>query len=127
MSQNNRKLSPSFVGMTMAITNMQKMLEFYSNVFGLVFEEKDLYNSKLYAARWGELDLLFCPAELAQNSAEQNRHQFDFHVADLSKVIEVAVQSGGSKMAEVVEDDTSLSVGIYDPDRNSILFKELKN
>ena len=66
----------------MAITNMQKMLAFYSNVFQIEFTEKEMYGSHLYSGIWGELNLLFCPAEIAQNTAEQNRHQFDIEVSD---------------------------------------------
>lgn len=114
-------------GMTMAIKNMAQMLDFYSNTFDIQFSEKELFGDKLYAGVWGGLNLLFCPATLlAKNTAEQNRHQFDIVVADLQKVIEITEKYGGQPMSEVVEDEHAYSVGIYDPDNNSILFKQLK-
>lgn len=113
-------------GMTMAITNMEEMLAFYSNVFNIQFVEKKMYESKLYSSRWGGLKLLFCPAEIARNTATQNRHQFDIVVSDLQKIIELTTKHGGQLMGEVVEDESSWSVGVYDPDENSILFKQLK-
>ena len=80
-------------GMTMAITNMQQMLDFYSNVFKIHFTEKKMYNSKLYSGLWGELNLLFCPAEIARNTAVQNRHQFDILVSDLQNTIELTTKT----------------------------------
>lgn len=113
-------------GMTMAITNMDEMLGFYSNVFQISFEEKDMFNTKLYAGKWGDLKLLFCPAALAQNTATQNRHQFDIIVNDLASSIELVKAKGGEIMGETAETDQELSVGIYDPDRNSITLKQYK-
>ncbi len=113
-------------GMTMAITEMDSMLKFYSNIFNIHFTEKEMYGSKLYSGTWGGLNLLFCPAEIAGNTAEQNRHQFDIVVPELPKLVQLVIQNGGTLMGEIVEDDQSLSVGVYDPDKNSILFKQLK-
>ncbi len=113
-------------GMTMAVTQMDKMLKFYSNVFQVSFVEKDMFNSKLYAGQWSTLNLLFCPAEIAQNTANQNRHQFDVVVDDLKSIIDLATENGGKVMGEISENEFELSIGIYDPDRNSILFKQYK-
>ena len=113
-------------GMTMAVTNMPEMLDFYTAVFEIKFEEKDMFGSKLYSGKWGDLKLLFCPAELAQNKAEQNRHQFDIVVTDLDYVLKIAVGRGGKLMGEIQEDEKWRSAGVYDPDNNSILFKALK-
>ena len=113
-------------GMTIAITKMEEMLTFYENVFQIKFEEKAMFGSKLYAGVWGNLNLLFCPAKIAGNTATQNRHQFDIIVPNLQKTIEKATRFGGKTMSDIVEDDSSSSVGIYDPDNNSILFKQLK-
>jgi predicted enzyme related to lactoylglutathione lyase len=113
-------------GMTMAISHMDDMLEFYSGVFDIDFGEIDKYGSRLYSGQWGDLKLLFCPAEIARNTAKQNRHQFDVVVADLQDVIRSTRKHGGEVMGDIAEDNHSRSVGIYDPDRNSILFKEYK-
>lgn len=121
------KINYRIEGMTMAISNMPAMLDFYSKVFEITFTEKELYNTRLYSGVWGGFELLFCPAEIAGNEAEQNRHQFDIVVSDLNKIIETTVKYGGSLMGEIVENDACLSIGIYDPDKNSIVFKQLKS
>ena len=113
-------------GLTMAITNMEAMLDFYMNLFEMKFIEKSMFGTKMYSGIWSGLNLLFCPAELARIAANQNRHQFDIIIENIDAVIVKAEQLGGKKMSEVVEDENSKSVGIYDPDGNSILFVEMK-
>ena len=94
-------------GMTIAITNMEAMLSFYSNVFNIQFTEKEINGSKLYSGVWGGLNLLFCPAKIAGNTAEQNRHQLDIIVSDLTKTIQLTIKYGGKTMGEIVEDEIS--------------------
>ena len=113
-------------GLTIAINNMDEMLNFYSSVFGIDFELIEIFNTNLFAGEWGGMKVLFCPAELAGNTAKQNRHQFDIIVPNLNEILVKAILTGGEKMGDVEEDGQSLSVGIYDPDQNSIIFKQLK-
>ncbi|MGB5818798.1 MAG: hypothetical protein WBG90_04880 [Saonia sp.] len=113
-------------GFTLAVTNITEMVLFYSNVFHLHFDEKEMYGTKMYAALWGELNVLFCPAEIAKNTAIQNRHQFDIFVSNLDDCITLAKKYGGELIGETVEDDKVRSIGIYDPDHNSMVIKQLK-
>lgn len=112
-------------GLTLAVTRMEEMLSFYKAVFGLEFEEMEMHGFKLYKTNWADLSLLFCPAQLAQNTASQNRHQFDIIVSDLDTMIEAAKTHHGELMSEPAEAGGVRSVGIYDPDRNSMVFKQL--
>lgn len=123
----NEIFSPQFASMTIAVTNMEKMIAFYSKVFGITFFEKKMHGTKLYEGKWEELDLLLCPAELAQNTAKQNRHQLEFMTSDLSQFLLVAIDAGGSQMGEISDDGEFRSVGIYDPDKNSMVFKQPKS
>lgn len=125
-AQDSKSSSYQIEGMTMAITNMDQMLAFYSNVFDVEFKEQELSGFKLYAGKWGGMNLLFCPAELARNRATQNRHQFDVIVPDLDDVIQRASSNGGKSMGDKAEGENEWSIGIYDPDMNSINFKQLK-
>lgn len=114
-------------GMTVAVKNMDAMLDFYMNVFDMTFIEKKLQETALYSSVWSGLNLLFCPASLAKIEAQQNRHQLDIIVDDIQQFITKAVNFGGKLMGDVVENGHSKSVGIYDPDGNSILFVEMVN
>ena len=113
-------------GMTMAVVNMGSMLRFYTTVFAIDFQKMEMFNSKLYSGTWGSLKLLLCPAAIAGNTATQNRHQVDIVVPDVREVIRLATEAGGKLMGDISEDDRSFSIGIYDPDHNSILFREDK-
>lgn len=113
-------------GMTIAIKNRKEMVAFYANTFNIQFEEKEMYGTTLYTSVWGGLKLLFCPAEIAGNTADQNRHQFDVIVPDLEQLIELTTKNGGKPMGAIVENEHFWSIGIYDPDKNSIVFKQLK-
>ena len=114
----------TLVGITMAINNMKEMLEFYSNVFDITFEKRPMFGSELYFGQWNDIQLVFCPAVIAQNTATQNKHQLDIEVHDLQAVIGDIEKHGGQVMGNIVSDKRSESVGIYDPDGNSILFKQ---
>ena len=120
------KITATLKGMTIAVTNMNAMLTFYHQVLGIEFSEQELFGRQLYTGKWGTLELLFCPADLAQNTAKQNRHQFDIVVPDLQHVIQLVTANGGSLMSEPVEKEGEWSVGVYDPDQNSMVIKQLK-
>jgi predicted enzyme related to lactoylglutathione lyase len=113
-------------GLTLAINDMPKMLKFYKNVFGINFTERNEFGTKLYSGKWANLSLLFCPAEVAQNKATQNKHQFDILVEDLNVWIKKCEENGGLIIGEVARQKNLFSVGVYDPDRNTIVLKQYK-
>lgn len=113
-------------GLTIATYNTEAMVNFYAKVFGLAFESKQMYGTTLYNAEWSGLKLQFCPAQLAGIEAEQNRHQFDIVVDDLDKALVQVTVHGGSIMHDIQDSETSRTVGIYDPDKNSIVLIEKK-
>ena len=112
-------------GMTIAVTHMQNMINFYRAVFNIEFTESQMGDFTLYQGQWGKLKLLLCPAELAGNTAVQNRHQLDIIVPNLEKSMNTALAHGGKSMGEIAISKDLKSVGIYDPDNNSLVFKEL--
>lgn len=112
-------------GLTIATVDMDKMVNFYTKVFGVEFTSIENYGIVLYQGKWGELDVLFCPTEIAGISATENRHQFDVVVEDLDHTVKVVEANGGQLLQEVTETETGRSVGIYDPDKNSIVLMEV--
>jgi predicted enzyme related to lactoylglutathione lyase len=113
-------------GLTIAINDMPKMLTFYKNVFDIKFIERDEFGSKLYSGKWADMALLFCPAEVAQNRATQNKHQFDIVVSGLDNWIRKCKDNGGVTIGEIENLKEYTSIGIYDPDRNTIVLKEYR-
>ena len=79
---------------------------------------------KLYKALLGKVEILFCPASLAQNTATQNRHQLDILVDDLQSALENVSKLGGEVMGESQKTGSFNQIGIKDPDGNSIVLKE---
>ncbi len=108
----------------MAITDMDAMVKFYESVFDVRFAAHEMYGATLYQGGWIGLNLLFCPREIAQNTAEQNRHQFDIIVDDLDAVIEMVNSSGGEMMGEIAIQSDQKVASIKDPDGNSIVLKQ---
>ena len=114
----------SLQGITVAITDMPGMLQFYKHVFKLEFEAKAMFGSTLYSTDWQGIKLLFCPADIAQNTAKQNRHQPDIKVTDLKEILKRVVKAGGKIKDQPYEQDGQLIASVYDPDRNSIVFMQ---
>lgn len=114
-------------GMTLFVNDMEAMLDFYMNVFEITFIEKKVHETNLYSGVWSGLNILLCPAELTKVTANQNRHQFDIIVEDIQLFIKKAEKFGGKIIGNIVENHHSKSVGMYDPDGNSILFIEMAN
>lgn len=119
-------LQDDLAGFTLSGTNMPEMVDFYSNVFDIRFEELVIKDYTLYEGEWMGLSILICPAELAQNQAEQTRHQLDIRVANFDSVLEKITKFGGEILGEILVKDGVREVGFYDPDRNSMVLKESK-
>jgi len=111
-------------GLTIAVTNMDAMKAFYGKLFNIEWQTQNIDKYTLYSGEWGGLKLLLCPAILAQNEATQNRHQFDILVENLDRTLLEITENGGAKMGEVVQYENFYSVGIYDPDQNSLVLKQ---
>ena len=111
-------------GFTLAVMDIEKMARFYNAIFDSGLQPREMFGSKLYQGQFCGLQLLLCPAEVAANSAEQNRHQFNIVVKDLDRFLERAIETGAETIGEVVEDLGYRSIGLYDPDRNSMVVKE---
>ena len=110
----------------MAVTDMKSMIAFYQSVFSINFSSMEMNGEMLYRGDWLGLQLLLCPAELAGNTARQNRHQFDIVVEDLEQTMQLAQASGGKKLGEIMNLEDRLTGSVYDPDNNSMVFIQYK-
>ena len=117
----------AIIGMTLAVFDMPRMIEFYTEVFDTTFTSQKLGEAVIYTGEWAGLPVLFSPAALADITAEQNRHQFEVLVPDLNYVLVQTVKYGGDMFGEISEDLRFRSIAITDPDRNTIVIKELKS
>jgi predicted enzyme related to lactoylglutathione lyase len=108
---------------TIAITDMPAMLRFYNGVF-----DADLTligGTEFYAGTLAEgISVLFCPNDIAQVEAKQNRQQFRFVVDDLAKIRE-SVTSYGGQIINAENTADAKTLGAMDPDGNTIEFAVL--
>lgn len=114
------------INITLAVQRMEPMRQFYAHLLGITFQERKMYGATLYAGNWGDMEWLLCPAEIAGNTAVQNRHQLEFSVPDIRKSVETALQNEGEKMGDITENERAWSIGLKDPDKNTLVLTQLK-
>ncbi|MFP2994816.1 VOC family protein [Spongiivirga sp. MCCC 1A20706] len=114
----------SILGFTLAVTNMDGMVHFYSKVFGISFERINQFETTLYRGEWNGLNILLCPAQIANNDAKQNRHQLDILVQDIQKSVQLIEGTTGGLLGEITQENSYQSIACYDPDNNSIILKQ---
>jgi predicted enzyme related to lactoylglutathione lyase len=106
---------------TIAVTHMDAMVRFYNAVFDAGLKPgAQMGGFQFYGGTLAEIELLFCPNEIAGVVAEQNREQFRIVVDDLEKVRQQAIEAGGSALDDVRITTTSKIAGLRDPDGNTI-------
>ncbi|MEP0985498.1 VOC family protein [Ekhidna sp.] len=106
---------------TLAVTEMEQMVKFYENVFQIHFEQVRMFDTILYRSSLGGLELLLCPASIAQNTAKQNRHQLNLEVDNLELALSKVKKFHGTKMGDSNQKHGQIEVGIKDPDGNSMV------
>ncbi len=112
-------------GLTIAVENMDAMVNFYNKVFEADLQCIKKYGVELYTGKWCGIEILLCPAQLAGINVNRNRQQFDIIVGDVKAMIENTVICGGKLLSEPQTIDNQLAASIYDPDGNSIVLKEM--
>jgi predicted enzyme related to lactoylglutathione lyase len=114
--------------LTIAVTNIDSMGIFYSNLLDIKMEKIDLGDTFLLKGNTDNFELLLCPKAIAGIDATQNNIQLRFQVENLSQITTQCVESGGTIINEISE-STEVNIGaVRDPDGNSIeLIQKVKN
>ncbi|MEO8513490.1 MAG: VOC family protein [Ignavibacteria bacterium] len=107
---------------TIAVTNVKKMAEFYNSVFGTRLNEFEAMGSKFYSGTIAGVNMMLCPNTIAGVTAEQNRHQFDYITEDINEVVKNALGSHGTLKDSISVNDLEKLVTVIDPDGNTINF-----
>jgi predicted enzyme related to lactoylglutathione lyase len=109
----------------LATTNMAGMVSFYNEVFDAqLIGHEPMMGVIFYNGKLAGIPMQLCPNEVAQVEAKQNRQQFYFSTDDLDATLTAALAHGGMQIAEIAETEDGRLVGIYDPDGNSIIFRQ---
>ena len=105
---------------TIAIENIEKTVNFYTNTFGLKLQEIDCGDFKMYAGKIDTIQVLFCPKSIAGISATENTIQLRFTVDDIKSTMEKGICFGGAKISDIEEVSGVQTSALRDPDGNSI-------
>ncbi|MGD8404177.1 MAG: VOC family protein [Anaerolineales bacterium] len=104
----------------MRVHHMEAMLAFYTEAFGIQFEE---VMTGSITSQFGEVDsfvLKFVPIRDDIDFEGYAVHQLGFSVIDVENVIEIAIQHGGRQEGEIISKDDGKHTAVRDPDGNTI-------
>ena len=104
----------------MRIANMEAMLDFYSQAFGVKFREVNTFG---ILSQFGEVDgitLKFVPIRDEADFKNYPVHQLGFVVLDVEAVIALALQHGGREEGKLIRREGRIEAAVRDPDGNTI-------
>jgi catechol 2,3-dioxygenase-like lactoylglutathione lyase family enzyme len=104
----------------MRIANMEAMLDFYSQAFGVKFREVNTFG---ILSQFGEVNgimLKFVPIRDEADFKNYPVHQLGFVVPDVEAVIALALQHGGREEGNLIRRQGRIEAAVRDPDGNTI-------
>lgn len=104
----------------MCVANMDAMLKFYSQAFGVKFHEVDTYSIHSQFGEVGGVMLKFVPIRDEADFENYPVHQLGFIVPDVEAVIALALQHGGREEGKVIRNGAKTEGAVRDPDGNTI-------
>ena len=102
------------------VLNMNEMMAFYGEAFGVEFEEVDTFG---VASQFGDiagLTLKLVPIREAVDFSGYPEVQFGVTVPDVDAVIAAAIRHGGRREGESLKNDGVTHTAVRDPDGNTI-------
>lgn len=102
------------------VHNLEAMLAFYREGFGIEFREVDARGIKSW---FGELDGLvikFVPIRREADFEGYPLHQPGFQVADVERIIALAEKYGGRQEGQIHRAQGKIQAAVRDPDGNTI-------
>jgi catechol 2,3-dioxygenase-like lactoylglutathione lyase family enzyme len=104
----------------MRVANIEAMLQFYSQAFGVTFHEVDTYGIHSQFGELNGITLKFVPIRDEADFKNFPVHQLGFTVADVEAVIALALQHGGREEGKVIRRGEKTEAAVRDPDGNTI-------
>ncbi len=113
-------------GLTIAVTDMKRMIDFYNAVFDANLEPTvNIGDKQFYGGTLVGVQLTLCPNAIAQVVAEQNRQQFRFQVDDIELVMANGKANHGTEINPIDEYKGAKVASLADPDGNTIEFVQI--
>jgi len=119
-----KNATTKITGLTLATYDHVAMVSFYTNVFNVKFESFQQEGFTLLQGSFSDIELLLCPAELARNKTNQNRHQLNIEVSEIEKTVELIKKNNGSIDGEIITNDKKKTIAFFDPDGNSMILTQ---
>ncbi|MBN3554263.1 VOC family protein [Fictibacillus nanhaiensis] len=110
---------------TIAYNQEDEMVNFYNQLLNAELSPFKVGDFRFYKGKIGEIGLLFCPNEMLGIKAEKNNIQFTVQVSNLEEILSKVSQCGGKHIQGINREESRSSVGISDPDGNSIELLEI--
>ncbi|MGP1908445.1 VOC family protein [Metabacillus sp. JX24] len=111
---------------TIAYNQEYEMVDFYNQLLNANLSSFKVGEFRFYKGKIGGIGLLFCPNEMLGIKSEKNNIQFTVQVSNLEEVLSKVSQCGGKQIQGINREESRSSVGILDPDGNSIELLEIK-
>ena len=112
-------------GLTIAVTDMKRMVAFYNAVFSANLEPTvNIGDKQFYGGKIAGVSLTLCPNSIAGVVAKQNRQQFRFVVDDIEAVMVKGKANYGTEINPIDEYKGAKVASLADPDDNTIEFVE---
>jgi catechol 2,3-dioxygenase-like lactoylglutathione lyase family enzyme len=102
------------------VSNVEAMLQFYSEAFGVQFQEVNTYGIPSHFGEMDGITLKFVPIRDEADFKNFPIHQPGFKVADVEGVVALAVHYGGQLEGHIVQRDGKMQAAVRDPDGNTI-------
>ena len=110
----------NLTSLAMRVANMDAMLAFYSQAFGVKFHAVDTYGIRSQFGEVNGITLKFVPIRDEADFKNFPVHQLGFVVPDVEAVIALALQHGGREEGKLIQKGARTEGAVRDPDGNTI-------
>ena len=111
---------PKISSIAFRVHNMDAMLAFYSEAFGVEFREVDTYGIRSQFGDVNGITLKFVPIREGADFKNFPIHQPGFVVPDVEAVIAIALKHGGRQEGQILRGEGKVQAAVRDPDGNTI-------
>ena len=110
----------AITSVALRVANMDAMLTFYSQAFGVKFQEVNTYGIRSQFGEVNGIMLKFVPIRDEADFITYPVHQLGFVVENVEAVIALALQHGGREEGKLIKKGERTEGAVRDPDGNTI-------
>jgi catechol 2,3-dioxygenase-like lactoylglutathione lyase family enzyme len=111
---------PTISSLAFRVANVEAMLNFYAEAFGVQFREVNTYGILSQFGEVSGITLKFVPIRNEVDFENFPIHQPGFVVPDVEAVIALAIKHGGRQEGRTLRVEGRLQAAVRDPDGNTI-------